>query len=225
MVAATARRGAAAGLRAVFLSGEGRVSCAGGDLAVLAEEHAPPLAPRTHGAANLLQQAAWGWRTLPVPVIAAVHGVCFGAGLQIALGADIRLAAPDAQLAMMEARWGLVPDLGGIALLRGLVRDDLARELTYTARRMSGAEAEAIGLVTRTADDPHAEAMVLAHDIAAASPAATRAAKRLFNLAADADAATILPAESTEQAALLAGPGPAEALRAAREGRSPRFAD
>src|SRR6201999_794266 len=103
---------------------------------------------------------------LPVPVIASVHGVAFGGGLQVALGADIRIAAPGARLAVMEARWGLVPDMGGIALLRGLVRDDVARELTYTARPVSGTEAAALGLVTRTADDPLAAALTLAGQIA-----------------------------------------------------------
>ena len=151
-------------VRAVVLSGSGRAFCAGIDLATLGADAATghgSLEERTHGIANLFQQAAWGWRELPVPVIAGIHGVAFGGGLQIALGADIRIIAPDARLAVMEARWGLVPDMGGIALLRGLVRDDVARELTYTARQVSGTEAVELGLATRTAEDPRAAAREL----------------------------------------------------------------
>ena len=185
----------------------------------------PPLLPRTHGDASFAQAIAWGWRTLPVPVIAAVHGCALGGGCQIMLGADIRIAAPDTRIAIMEARWGLVPDMAGVALLRGLVRDDHVRELTYTARTIDGTQAAAIGLVTRTDPDPHGAAMSLAREIAANSPLAIRADKRLFNLAADADTAAILEAEVREQQALLAGADHAEILRAAREQRPPLFRD
>lgn len=215
-----------AGVRAVVLSGAGRGFCAGLDLASLA---APGLAEsmtaRTHGLANRYQHAVWGWRELPVPVIAAVHGTAFGGGLQIALAADIRIVAPDAQLGVMEARWGLVPDLAGIALLRGLVRDDVARELTYTARPVSGTEAVSLGLATRTASDPHAAAMTLAAQVATGSPRAVRAAKRLFSLSQDAGAAGILRAESAEQEVLLTGPDLAEAVTARAAGRAPAFED
>ena len=213
-------------VRAVVLSGSGRGFCAGIDLASLGGDPAfGALHDRSYGIANVFQNAAWGCRSLPVPVIAAIHGVAFGGGLQIALGADIRIVAPDAKLAVMEARWGLVPDMAGVALLRGLVRDDVARELTYTARQVSGTEAAALGLATRTADDPHAAAMTLAGQIAAASPRAVRGAKRLFGLAPDASAAEILLAESREQEALLSGPDLAETVAAQAQGRPPRFAD
>jgi enoyl-CoA hydratase/carnithine racemase len=214
-------------VRVVVLSGNGRGFCAGLDIASLSSDGGVPefIQERTHGIANLWQHAAWGWRELEVPVIAAVHGIAFGGGLQIALGADVRIVAPDARLAVMEARWGLVPDMAGIALLRGLVRDDVARELTYTARQVSGIEAAALGLATRTADDPYAAAMDLATQIAASSPRAVRAAKRLFGLPPDAGIAEILRAESREQEALLAGPDLAETVKAHVEGRPPRFAD
>jgi enoyl-CoA hydratase/carnithine racemase len=215
-----------ADVRAVVLSGSGRGFCAGLDIASLAGGGMPEsIQERTHGIANLWQHAVWGWRELAVPVIAAVHGVAFGGGLQIALAADIRIVAPDARLAVMEARWGLVPDMAGIALLRGLVRDDVARELAYTARQFPGTEAVALGLATRTADDPYASATALAAQIAAASPRAVRAAKRLFGLAPDAGTAQILLAESREQEALLAGPDLAETVTAQAEGRAPRFTD
>jgi enoyl-CoA hydratase/carnithine racemase len=213
-------------VRVVVLSGNGRSFCAGLDLASLGGGGTPhSLGERTHGIANLWQHAVWGWRELPVPVIAAVHGACFGGGLQVALAADVRVAAPDAKLAVMEARWGLVPDMAGIALLRGLVRDDVARELTYTARQVSGTEAVALGLATRTADSPLEAALELAAQVAAGSPRAVRGAKRLFALAQDAGAAEILLAESREQEALLHGPDVAELVQAQLEGRAPKFAD
>ncbi|HSZ41981.1 MAG TPA: crotonase/enoyl-CoA hydratase family protein [Trebonia sp.] len=220
--AAVAARG---DVRAVVLSGNGRGFCAGLDLASLAGGTPESIQERTHGIANMFQNAVWGWRSLAVPVIAAVHGVAFGGGLQVALGADIRIVAPDAKLAVLEARWGLVPDMAGIALLRGLVRDDVARELTYTARQVSGTEAVELGLATRTADDPRAAALDLARQIAAGSPLAVRAAKRLFGLAQDAGAAEILLAESAEQERLLSGPDVREILTAQAEQRQPRFAD
>jgi enoyl-CoA hydratase/carnithine racemase len=217
------------GVRVVVLSGNGRAFCAGLDLGSMGKGSGSlatgSITDRSHGLANLAQHAVWGWREVPVPVIAAVHGVAFGGGLQVALAADIRIVAPDTRMAVMEARWGLVPDMAGIALLRGLVRDDVARELTYTARQFSGTEAVALGLATRAAEDPRAEAMTLAQRIAAGSPRAVRGAKRLFSLSQDAGAGEILLAESAEQEPLLRGPDVAEAVRAQAEGRAPRYAD
>jgi enoyl-CoA hydratase/carnithine racemase len=213
-------------VRVVVLSGRGRAFCAGLDLASMAGDPSFGLLDeRPYGIANVFQNAAWGWRSLPVPVIAALHGVAFGGGLQIALGADIRIVAPDTKLAVMEARWGLVPDMAGIALLRGLVRDDVARELTYTARQFSGTEAAQLGLATHLADDPHAVATALAAEIAARSPRAVRSAKRLFALSQDAGADALLLAESREQELLLAGPDLPETIAAHAEQRTPRFAD
>jgi enoyl-CoA hydratase/carnithine racemase len=224
--AAIDRLAAMKDVRCVVLSGEGRGFCAGVDLDSLASNPAlRDLMPRSHGQANVFQQVAWGWRALPVPVIAAVHGMAFGAGFQIMLGADIRIATADAQLSMMEVRWGLAPDVGGIALLRGLVRGDVARELTYTARKMSGDEAFALGIVTHVDADPHGRAMTLARAIAANSPDAVRASKRLFNLASDAGSGEILLAESREQQVLLASANHAETIAAARERRVAVFTD
>jgi len=212
-------------VRVVVLSGSGRAFCAGLDLASMAGDPSSGLLnDRAYGIANVFQNAAWGWRSLPMPVIAAIHGVAFGGGLQIALGADIRIVAPDTKLAVMEARWGLVPDMAGIALLRGLVRDDVARELTYTARQFSGAEAAELGLATHLADEPHQVAMALAGQIVARSPRAVRSAKRLFGLSQDAGADALLLAESREQEQLLAGPDLPETITAHAEQRAPRFA-
>lgn len=220
------RIGTARDIRCVVLSGEGRAFSAGVDLDALSSEpRLRDLMPRTHGEANLFQNAAWGWRTLAVPVIAAVHGVAFGAGCQVMLGADIRIAAADTRISIMETRWGLVPDVAGIALLRGLVREDIARDLVYTARILSGVEAAALGLVTRTAADPYAEAMTLARIVAGQSPQAIRAAKRLMNAMPEGTAASLLLAESKEQTKLIASDAHRETIIAAAEKRPPIFTD
>ena len=215
--------GARRDLRCVVLSGEGRGFCAGLDMASMAGGVGLDLAERRFGLANLAQQVAWGWRMLPQPVIAAVHGVAFGGGFQIMAGADVRIARSDARFAIREAHWGLVPDMGGVALWRTLARDDVLRELTYTAREFDGVEAERLGFVTRLADDPLAEAMALARVIAGRSPGAVRGAKRLYNLAADADAAAVLEAETAEQLAVIGSADQREQVSANMERRAAVF--
>jgi enoyl-CoA hydratase/carnithine racemase len=213
-------------VRAIVLSGTGRAFCAGLDMASMAAGGlGPDLAARTHGLANVPQQVAWGWRTLPMPVIAAVHGVAFGGGFQIMAGADIRIARADARFSIREAYWGLVPDMAGIALWRTLARDDVLRELTYTAREFDGVEAQAMGFVTRLADDPFAEAMALAQEIAAKNPGAIRGVKRLYNLATDGDAAAVLLAETAEQLNVIHTPNQIEQVRANIEKRAAVFTD
>jgi enoyl-CoA hydratase/carnithine racemase len=215
------------GLRAVVLSGEGRAFCAGLDMGSMTSGGASAgkdLRDRTHGLANLFQHVAWGWRELPVPVIAAVHGIAFGGGFQIMSGADIRIVRPDARLSIMELKWGLVPDMAGVALWRTLVRDDLLRELTYTAREFSGEDALRYGFATRLAEDPHLEALALAREIAGRNPDAVRGAKRMYN-AYSHDAEVLLMAESVEQAAVIRTPNQIEAVRANMERRRPIFAD
>ncbi len=215
-----------AGLRVVVLSGEGRAFCAGLDMASFAGlGGATDLAVRTHGAANLFQHVCWLWRQLPVPVIAAVHGVAFGGGFQIMLGADVRIASPDTRLSIMEIKWGLVPDMAGVALTRTLMRDDVLRELTYTGRQFTAEEGVANGCITRLAPEPHAAAMTLAREIAAKSPDAIRGAKRLYNLAAESEAESILRAESKEQAALAGRPNQMEAALANLQKRPAAFRD
>lgn len=213
-------------IRCVVLSGEGRAFSVGIDLGRLAEStELRNLMPRAHGDANVFQQSAWGWRTLPVPVIAAVHGYALGAGCQIMLGADVRIVAPEAEVSVMEMRWGLVPDVAGMALMRGLVREDRLREIVFTGRRIRGAEAVELGLATRTDDDPRAAALELARGIAGSSPDAVRAAKRLLNLPWESSDAEVLLAESREQQVLLASANHQEAVRAGQEKRRPVFRD
>jgi enoyl-CoA hydratase/carnithine racemase len=226
------------GLRAVVLSGEGRAFCAGldmGNFAAMASGAREPgqssaggslvTAERTPGGANRAQHAVMVWREVPVPVIAAVHGAAFGGGFQLALGADLRFVAPDARLAVMEIKWGLVPDMGGVLLLRELVRGDVARDLTYSGRQFSGEEAYALGLATRVCADPRAEALAYAAEIAAKNPHAIRAGKRLLNLPLAADPLTILKAESEEQTGLIGSANQIEAVMANVQKRAPAFGE
>ncbi|RYF76647.1 MAG: crotonase/enoyl-CoA hydratase family protein [Comamonadaceae bacterium] len=238
LIAAGEALGREPSLRAVVLSGAGRAFCAGLDMQSFARmadgavagmlggsADGSDLTRRTHGLANVAQQVAWVWRQLPVPVIAAVHGVAFGGGLQVALGADLRLVAPDTRMSVMEIKWGLVPDMAGMVLMRSLVRDDVIRELVYSGRIVDAEEALRIGLATRVCADPLEEALRTAHEIAGRSPDAVRAAKRLLNRMDGDHAAELLVAESREQAALIGGANQAEAVRANLERREPRFVD
>jgi enoyl-CoA hydratase/carnithine racemase len=222
-------------VRAVVLSGEGRAFCAGLDMGNFAKMasgerkggNADSLvtASRTPGGANRAQHAVMVWREVPVPVIAAVHGVAFGGGFQLALGADMRFVTPDAKMAILEIKWGLVPDMAGMVLLRGLVRDDIARELTYTGRIFTGEEAQTLGIATRVCADPYADALKLAEEIAGKNPHAVRASKRLFAVMQDGDAKQILLEESREQVALIGSPNQIEAVMSNMQKRAANYAD
>jgi enoyl-CoA hydratase/carnithine racemase len=158
-------------------------------------------------------------------VVAAIHGNCFGGGLQIALAADVRIAAPDARLSVMEARWGLIPDMSITRTLPRLVAIDVAKELTYTARTVSGQEAAELGLVTRLSDDPLATAMELAREIASRSPDAVRRAKRLFDEAWTCAREETLALEARLQGELIGTPNQLAALAAGLTGQQPEFSD
>lgn len=216
------------GLRSVVLAGEGRAFCAGLDLGAMAqlvENPGAPLTDRTHGTANLFQHAAMVWRTLPVPVIAAIQGACLGGGLQLATGADIRVTAPDARFAVMELKWGIIPDMAGFALWRGLVRDDVLREATYTNREFGGEEAVALGFATLVDADPQARAMAIAGEIASRNPDAVRAAKALFNRHRELPADAVLMEESIAQARLLGSRNQREAVASQMQRRAADFVD
>lgn len=223
------------GVRAVVLSGNGRGFCAGLDMGSFQGMASGPRASSGGGTSALMtrddrpenhaQRPAYVWKRLPVPVIAAIHGVAFGGGLQIALGADIRIAAPDAKLSVMEIKWGLVPDMSLTQTLRDLVPLDVAKELTFTGRILSGTEAKALGLVTRLADDPLAAALDLAREIAGKSPDAIRAGKQLLEESWRADPRTGLELESKLQVALIGSPNQVEAVKANFENRAPAFKD
>jgi enoyl-CoA hydratase/carnithine racemase len=230
LIAAGERVAADPSVRAVVLSGEGKAFCAGLDwmafLAMGAEAGQKLLArDLARSPANMAQRACWVWREAPMPVVAAVHGAAVGGGLQLALAADVRVVAPDAQLSVMEVRYGLIPDMGASRTLLGLVRPDVARELMYTGRTVSGAEAVAIGLATRAAEDPLEDAMRLARAIAEQSPHAVRAAKRLCEMAPDLDTPAALRLETDLQVTLLGSPNQMEAVQAAMGKRPPEFSD
>lgn len=214
-------------VRAVVLSGEGKGFCAGLDFKSFLSAGGSDLfsPPGAQSPANRAQRAAWVWQEVPVPVIAAIHGVAFGGGLQIALGADIRYATPDSELSVMEIKWGLVPDMSGTQTLRRLVRLDVAKELTFTGRIVTGREAEAMGLVTQACDDPRARALEVARDIAGKSPDAVRASKKLLNASGLLSVEEGLALEAELQRGLLGSSNQIEAVTANFEKRPPRFKD
>ncbi len=235
LVATAKRLRGEKGLRAVVLSGEGRAFCAGLDMGRfaamkdkggngIAGGETRDLTSRTDGIANFPQMAVWGWRELPVPVIAAVHGVAFGGGFQLSLGADMRFLSADARMSIMEIKWGLVPDMAGTPILASLVRDDILRELAYTGRIFSAQEALNYGLATRICDDPRATALEVAREIAGKSPDAIRAVKRMLNKLL-ADPAAALLAESVEQQKLIGSANQQEAVSANIDKRPPNFVD
>lgn len=232
LAAAITRLKSEPNLRVVVLHGEGKAFCAGLDMGRMAKlNNGEPgatrdLRTRTHGIANSAQYVGLGWREIPVPVVASVHGVAFGGGLQVALGADVRYVTPDVKMSVMEIKWGLVPDMAGVALMRGLVRDDHARELTYSGRIVDGTEAVALGLATRVCADPLAEARAFALALSQRSPSALRADKRLMNASSGVlsdSARALLQAESDEQVQLMGKPNQLEAVRANLEKRAPVF--
>jgi enoyl-CoA hydratase/carnithine racemase len=224
-------------VRAVVLSGEGRAFCAGLDMgnfanmasgnsggkAESAVEKLGRLEKRTHGLANRAQYTSWVWRELPVPVIAALHGVAYGGGCQISIGADMRYAAPGTKISIMEMKWGLVPDMGATPYIHKLLRDDVLRELTYTNKVIDAEEAQELGLVTRVMDNPIEAALATAAEIAGKNPDAICGAKRILNDAPFQSLEDILLAESREQDQLIGFPNQIEAVMANMEKRTPKF--
>lgn len=213
-----------ADVRCVVLSGDGRGFCAGLDMENMKSGGSGlSIENRNEQGAVAAQHVSWGWRNLPVPVIAAVHGVAFGGGFQIMSGVDIRIAAPATRFSIREVHWGLVPDMAGFALWKGTVRDDALRKLVFTAREFDSEKALSLGFITEIADDPLQAALDLAREIAGRSPDAVQGAKRLANLAQNADDAEILRRETTEQALLMGSPAMREVVSANLERRPPIF--
>jgi enoyl-CoA hydratase/carnithine racemase len=216
------------GVRAVVLHGAGPSFCSGLDIAgvMSAGRGTDGLTEPLRGPApNWFQRAAYDWIRLPVPVIAAVHGNCLGGGLQIALAADIRIAAPDARLSVMEVKWGLIPDMSITRTLPRLVGIDVAKELTYTARVISGEEAHSQGLVTHLSNDPLAAARSLAAEIAGRSPDAVRGAKRLFDEGWSQAAGETLALEAEIQLTLIGSQNQLTAVTAGMTKQPAEFVD
>ena len=223
-------------VRAVVLSGNGRGFCAGLDMSSFAGmadddsqksggDSTSALLARGDGPENHAQKPAYVWKRLPVPVIAALHGVAYGGGAQIALGADIRIAAPDVKMSVMEIKWGLIPDMSLTQTLRDLVPLDVAKELTFTGRILNGEQAKALGLITRVEEDPLAASLELAREIASKSPDAVRAGKQLLEASWHADERTGLELEASLQMSLIGSPNQVEAITANFEKRPPNFKD
>ncbi|MGD9995960.1 MAG: crotonase/enoyl-CoA hydratase family protein [Ilumatobacteraceae bacterium] len=224
------------GVRAVVLSGDGPSFCAGLDFGSFQQMSSGPDSVSTGGDGNpgamqdgrithLGQQVCWVWQEVPVPVIAAVHGHALGGGIQVALGADIRIVHPDTQLSVREVHWGLVPDMTGTLMLSQLVRADVAKELVFTARVFDGREAHALGLATRLSDTPYDDAMALAREIAGRSPDAVRGAKALINGLLHTQAESQFAAERQVIGSLIGGANQVEAIMANFEKRLPTFTD
>jgi len=214
-------------VRAVVLSGQGDAFCAGLDVASFAAlaggDPMDIMMPRTHGPSNDYQHVSMIWRQLDVPVIAVLQGVCFGAGLQIASGADIRIAAPNTRMSILEMKWGLVPDMGGMVLWTALMRADVLRRLTYTGEEFTGEAAEGYGLITEVNDTPLERALELAKLIASKSPSAVRAGKALVTYALENASEAVLLEESRAQASLIGKPDQMEAVMANVQKRPPNF--
>lgn len=234
-------------VRAVVLSGNGASFCAGLDFASFqsmaggdsgkndlsndskhdskreSKENAGEMQPGS--ITHLAQQVCWVWQEVPVPVIAALQGHALGGGLQLALGADIRIAHPDTKLAMREAHWGLIPDMTGTLMLSRLVRDDVMKDLVFTARVLSAAEGAELGLITRLSNTPVEDALVAAAEIADRSPDAVRGAKKLINRLSNADAAAHFATEREIIHTLIGKPNQVEAVTANFENRPAKFAE
>jgi len=215
------------------LSGEGESFCAGLDFAMFSGmagdgERDPQGNPGDIPDGRIThrgQQVCWVWQELPVPVIAAVHGHALGGGFQIAMGADIRIAHPDTKWSVREVHWGLVPDMTGTFMLSRLVRSDIARELTYTARMVDGREAYDLGLCTRLSDQPYDDAMALAREIAERSPGAVRGSKTLFNHMFTQGAAEQFAQERRLIGEQIGTENQIEAIRSNMERRPANFVD
>jgi enoyl-CoA hydratase/carnithine racemase len=229
---AAAEVAASEGVRVVVMHGEGKSFCSGIDLMALASAQdsgeSNPLNDllARDGRSNIPQRACTDWIDLPVPVIAAIHGNCLGGGMQIALGADIRFATPDAKLSVRETNWGLIPDMGITSTLPRLLPVDVAKEIVYTGRIVSGADAGDLGLVTHVADDPLAAAYELAREIAGRSPDAIRSAKNLLDTSWQSnDPEADLLLETELQVALIGSANQMEAVMAGMKKEEPEFTD
>ena len=228
ITAAAERVAAEPGVRAVVLHGEGPSFCSGLDVAgVMANQPGSDalMAPLREPVPNWFQRTAHRWLEVPVPVIAAIHGHCLGGGLQIALAADVRLASPDAKLSVLEVKWGLIPDMAITRTLPRLVGIDVAKELAFTGRIVSGEEAFELGLVTHVVDDPLAAARALADEIAGRSPDAVRGMKRLFDESWTGSREETLRLEADIQLGLIGTPNQLESVRAGMMKEPARFTD
>ncbi|MEU4689087.1 crotonase/enoyl-CoA hydratase family protein [Actinoplanes sp. NPDC023714] len=213
-------------LRAVVVAGEGESFSSGLDIAATLRKPAGVVRaflPNPFLGTNRFQEACWAWRRIPVPVVAAVHGHCYGGGIQIALAADFRYATPSSRWSVLEAKWGIIPDMSGVRTLTEVVGPDVAKRLIMTAERFDGAEAHRLGLVTELADEPIKAATAFAESLATRSPDALAAAKRLVDGALTGSARRTFGRERREQIRLLTLPNTGILRRAVMKSSDPEF--
>ena len=228
IIAATERLAGQPGVRAVVLRGEGPSFCSGLDVtSIMAAQGGLDgvVESLEKDVPNFFQRTAYDWLRLPMPVIAAIHGNCLGGGLQIALAADIRIAAPDSRLSVMEVKWGLIPDMSITRTLPRLVRADIAKWLTFTGHLLTGREAGELGVVTWLDEQPIERAQRVAQEIATRSPDAVRAAKRLFNDAWSGSPEETLGLEASSQLRLIGSPNQLAAVAAGVTKQPAEFVD
>lgn len=216
-------------IRAVVLSAEGEHFCAGLDKSnfnpLTSNKKSLKLADRTHGFSNVYQYVVWMWRELTMPVIVAIQGITFGGGLQLMLGGDFRFASPSARFSILEMKWGLIPDMGGIQIMRNLVRDDVIRMLSYTAQEFTAEQAKEWGFITDIVEDPVAHSLALANKITQQSPDAIRATKKVISESHGLSVEEGLLLEAQVQDTLIGEPNQVEAVRAQLQGRPAKFID
>ena len=212
-------------VRAIVLSGEGRSFCAGMDLENFSSGGmSDPFGDGRGGNwPNYYQAPAYIWKSIPAPVICALHGAAYGGGFQIAMGADIRIAHPDTKLSLMEIKWGLIPDMSASQTLRDLVPLDVAKELAFTGRVVNGQEAKDIGLVTSVNENPLESALEMAAVIASKNPDAVARSKYMFESTWRGDNLQGLAEEERLQTPVLMSPNQVESVMAAVEGRDANF--
>ncbi len=195
-------------LRAVVVTGAGEDFCTGIDVKSALDSRSAAfklLFKWLPGQSNLVQRVSSGWRTIPCPVIMALHGRVWGGGLQIALGGDFRIASPNTQLSILEARWGLLPDMGGTLALREQLPVDIAKYLAMTAKPLSATQALQCQLITEIDEDPVQRAMAIAAEIKCQSPDSVAAVKKLYNQSSWRSQAYALARESWYQIRILMG--------------------
>jgi enoyl-CoA hydratase/carnithine racemase len=219
-------------IQVVVLSGQGKGFCSGLDMSnfgdmvsgdLTADTAASAYDELSEAGANRVQQLGWQWQELDLPVIAAIHGAAMGGGLNLALGADIRIAAPDAKFGFVEISWGLLPDMSATQSLRRLMPLDRVKELVLSGRRLNGEEALAYGLVTRLSPTPLEAALELGRLMATRNPDALRRGKRLLNNSALVSVRQGLLEESTASRELLGTANQLEAVMSTLEKRAPKY--
>ncbi|TQV75110.1 crotonase/enoyl-CoA hydratase family protein [Aliikangiella marina] len=205
-------------VRVIIVNGEGQSFCSGLDIKSVMTNKGNAIKllwKWLPGNANLAQRVTVGWRRLRVPVIMAIHGKCWGGGMQIALGGDYRIAAADASLSIMEARWGLIPDMGGTIALSENMPVDQAMKLAMTAETLSAEEALNLKLISQVAEDPYQAAKNFAESLVERSPDVLGTIKPVYHSLWCPSERKILARETLNQWRIIFGKNRAIAVKKA----------